>query len=182
MRNRPCTRLLAATWGLFALSSLACGGGDSASKCSELQGYQPSTTTPLSFATDIHPILANTTMAVGCSQTVICHGSPPWPVDAAMTKTFSLIDAAPTVKTALLQQVPVNAPSMKFVVPSNVGASFLAYKLSGADGLACVSAMCASGASNTSTKPCGDAMPVGGILSAADRVKILDWIAQGAAD
>jgi hypothetical protein len=99
-----------------------------------------------------------------------------------MTKTFSLIDPPATVKTALLQQVPVNAPSMKFVVPSNVGASFLAYKISGSDGLACVNAMCASGASNTSTTPCGDPMPVGGILSEAERVKILDWIAQGAAD
>ena len=182
MRNRPWTRLVGATGGLLALSSLTCGGGDSASKCDELQGYQASTTTPLSYATDIHPIMANSTLQIGCSQTTICHGTPPWPVDAAMTKTFSLIDPPATVKTALLQQVPVNAPSMKFVVPNNVGASFLAYKISGSDGLACVKSMCASGASNSLTTPCGDAMPMGGILTAAERVKILDWIAQGAAD
>ena len=181
MRNRPWTRVLVATWSLMALSSLACGG-DSPNKCGELQSYRASTTTPLSYATDIHPILSNPTYAVGCSQATICHGTPPWPVDAAMTKTFSLIDAAATVKTALLQQVPVNVPSMKFVVPSNVGASFLAYKLSGLDGLACMNAMCVSGAANTLTTPCGDPMPVGGVLSAAERVKILDWIAQGAAD
>src|SRR4029078_13723209 len=108
MRNRPWTRLLVATLGLFALSSLACGGGDSANKCSDLQSYQASTTTPLSFATDIHPILANTTMAVGCYQTIIFHGTPPWPLDAAMTKTFTYLDPPATVKTALLQGVPVN--------------------------------------------------------------------------
>ncbi len=184
MSNRSWTRTLVAGCSLLGLSSFACGGGDSPSKCSDLQSYTASTTMALSFATDIHPILSNTTTQVGCSQTVICHGSPAWPIDSAMTptKTFSLIDPPATVKTALLQQVSVNAPSMKFVVPSNVGSSFLAYKLSGADGLACVNAMCVSGASNSLTTPCGDPMPVGGVLSAADRVKILDWIAQGAAD
>ena len=182
MRNRPWTRLLVATGGLLAFSSLTCGGGDSASKCGELQSYQASTTTPISYATDIYPILSNSTYQVGCAQATICHGTPPWPIDAAMTKTFSYLDPPATVKTALLQGVPVNAPSMKFVVPSNVGASFLAYKISDSDGLACVNSMCVSGASNSLTTPCGDPMPMGGILTAAERVKILDWIAQGAAD
>ena len=100
----------------------------------------------------------------------------------AGTKTFSLIDPPATVKTALLQQVPVNAPGMKFVVPGNVGASFLAYKISSASELACASSMCASGASIGLSKPCGDPMPMGGSLTAAERTKILDWIAQGAAN
>ena len=179
MSHRPRIRFLIATCSLLALSSFACS--ESADKCGDLQSYTPSVTTPYSFAADIHPIMSNTAMMIGCSQATICHGAEPWPIDAAMIKTLKFEDAAPTVRTTLLQATPVNVPSMKYVVPSNVGASFLAYKLSGTDGLACVKAMCVSGASNSLTTPCGDPMPVGGILSAADRVKILDWIAQGAA-
>jgi hypothetical protein len=182
MRHRPWIRFLVATCGLFALSPFACGGSEGGNSCGQLQNYTASTTTTLSFATDVHPIMSNSTFAIGCSQETICHGTPAMNLDPAMMKTFSLIDAPATVKTALLQQVPVNAPSMKFVVPGNVGASFLAYKISDASVLACVNSMCASGASIGESMPCGDPMPIGGILTAAERTKILDWIAQGAAD
>jgi hypothetical protein len=181
MRHRSLTSFLVAGCGLFALSSFGCGGSEGDS-CGQLQSYTPSTTTTLSYATDIHPILSNATFAVGCSQTEICHGAPAMALDPAMTKTFSLIDPPATVKTTLLQQPPVNAPGMKFVVPSNVGASLLAYKISPANVLACVNSMCVSGASVGASMPCGDPMPIGGMLTAADRTKILDWIAQGAAD
>ena len=180
MSYRPRTRFLIATCGLLAFSSLACGS--SADKCGDLQSYTASVTTPYSFATDIHPIMSDTTAQVGCAQAQTCHGNPSVFLDTGLMKTLVLTEPAATVRTALLQQVPVNAPSMKLVVPGNVGASFLAYKLSGADGLACVNAMCVSGASIGIAKPCGDPMPMGGILSAADRTKILDWIKQGAAE
>ena len=181
MSHRSWTRSLVAGCGLLGLSSFACGG-DSASKCDDLKNYTATTTTPLSYATDIHPIMSNTTDQVGCAQATTCHGSPSVFLDLAETKTLSLTEAPATVRTALLQQASLNAPSMKFVVPGNVGASFLAYKLSGADGLACVNTMCVSGASIGISKPCGDPMPMGGILSAADRTKIIDWIKQGAAE
>lgn len=181
MSNRSWTRTLVAGCSLLGLSSFACGG-DSASKCSDLQSYKATTTTPLSYATDIHPIMANTTDQVGCAQATTCHGSPSVFLDTGLMKTLVLTEPAATVRTALLQQVSVNAPSIKFVVPGNVGASLLAYKLSGVDGLACVNAMCVSGASIGISKPCGDPMPMGGILSETDRVKIIDWIAQGAAE
>jgi hypothetical protein len=167
----------------FSLSSLSCGGDDGGGgTCGTLGSYTATTTTPLSFATDIHPILSATQFAIGCSQTIICHGTPAAMIDKAGTKTFSLIDPPATVKAALLQQAPVNAPGMKFVVPGNVGASFLAYKLSSEGELACVSSMCVAGASVGLKQPCGDPMPVGGVLTAQERTKILDWIAQGAAN
>jgi hypothetical protein len=167
----------------LSISSLSCAGDSGGgSTCGSLAGYTATTSTPLSFATDIHPILSNAAFAVGCSQEIICHGTPPMALDMAKTKTFSLIDPPATVKTALLQQAPLNAPGMKFVVPSNVAASFLAYKISGASELGCVSSMCVAGASIGKSMPCGDPMPVGGVLTAADRTRILDWIAQGAAN
>ena len=101
---------------------------------------------------------------------------------ASDVQAYHLALAGVRFAQALLQQAPLNAPGMKFVVPGNVGGSFLAYKISGADELACVSSMCVAGASIGKSMPCGDPMPVGGILTAADRTKILDWIAQGAAD
>jgi hypothetical protein len=169
----------------FSLSFLSCAGdsdGGGGGTCGTLSGYTATTTTPLSFATDIHPILSATQFAIGCSQTIICHGTPSAMIDMAGTKTFSLIDPPATVKTTLLQQAPVNAPGMKFVVPGNVGASFLAYKISSATELACINSMCTAGASVGLSQPCGDPMPVGGVLTAAERTKILDWIAQGAAN
>ena len=157
----------------FSILSLSCAGDPDGggSTCGSLAGYTATTSTPLSFATDIHPILSNAAFAVGCSQATICHGTPPMAIDMAKTKTFSLIDPPATLKTALLQQAPLNAPGMKFVVPGNVGGSFLAYKISGADELACVSSMCVAGASIGKSMPCGDPMPVGGILTAADRTR-----------
>jgi hypothetical protein len=35
--------------------------------------------------------------------------------------------------------------------------------------------MCVAGASIGKSMPCGDPMPVGGVLTAADRTRILDW-------
>jgi hypothetical protein len=167
----------------FSLS-MSCGADDGGGNgtCGTLGSYTATVAAPLSYATDIHPILSNETFAIGCSQATICHGTPAMPIDTAtMMKTFSLIGDAATVRTTLLNQVPVNAPGMKFIVPSNVGASFLAYKVSPANELACVNSMCVSGASIGASKPCGDPMPVGGVLTAAERSKILDWIALGAA-
>ena len=73
--------------------------------------------------------------------------------------------------------------------PGHVGSSFLAYKISGAAGVACVSSSCPAGVTVGNTKPCGDPMPnangqggTAAVLTDAERSKILDWIALGAHD
>ena len=115
-----------------------------------------------------------------------CHGNSPVTIDAAALKTFSYVGDPLAVRAAMLEP-SVNAPTMANVVPGQVSQSFLAYKVSGVDGLRCLSSRspsaCADGASTGTETDCGDDMPSmpGGTLSAADRTKILDWIAQGAA-
>jgi hypothetical protein len=89
----------------------------------------------------------------------------------------------PAMAKAQLLMPSVNAPTMQRVTPGSVGQSFLAYKISDRNALACVNSMCVSGASVGNNKPCGDVMPsVGNALTAEQRTKILDWIAQGASD
>jgi hypothetical protein len=166
-----------------SLSLLACGSSPStppSPKCMELATYMPTTLTPLSFMTDIYPIVSSTDVTNGCSMSTICHGSTAMKIDPGMTKDLKFVDPAATVKAALLMN-SVHAPSMARVSPGNVGASFIAYKLSGKDGLACANSMCNANA-GIGTPPCGDPMPSLGIITDADRTKILDWIAQGAAD
>lgn len=165
----------------LALASCKDSGPGLTGKCADLDAYTTTAAAP-SFATAVYPILSNTVVGTGCAQATICHGTPATPIDMAGTKTLSLDGAAATVKSTLLTATPVNAPGMKFVVPNDVGSSFLAYKISKADGLACVNAMCVSGASLGASKPCGDAMPTLGMLTEAERTTILDWIAKGAAD
>ena len=173
---------------LAALSGISCGskddGGGSNATCTSLTGYASTMSTPLSFATDIYPILSNTmtgssTTPSGCAQTLICHGDPPLPLDPAMTKTLHFTDAAATVRTALLG-MSVNAPTMAIVVPGSVANSFLAYKISGTAGLSCVTSKCVAGATVDTQTACGAPMPSNGSIAPADRTKILDWIATGA--
>ena len=185
-RSTPVKFAFLASSLFLVLGSMSCskddGGGGLSGKCKEIDEH-PVPAAAVSFATAVYPILSNTMVAVGCSQATICHGTPPSPIDTGTpAKTLSFVDGAAAVKTTLLSAVPVNAPGMKFVVPGDVGASFLAHKISGADGLACANAMCVSGASLGASKPCGDPMPTLGMLTAAERTTILDWIAKGAAD
>lgn len=148
-----------------------------------IEDYTASTTGPLSFATDIQPILMNTATCGLVSQ---CHGNSPVFIDTAMTKTFTYVGDPAMVRQALLSP-SVNAPTMNIVVASNVATSFMSYKLSGPDGLRCLSSRspspCVDGASTGIETDCGDDMPSmpGGTLTAAERTKILDWIALGAA-
>jgi len=190
MRGR--SKILAACFMTLSAAALGCGGGGGGGSpaCDELTSYHASVTTPLSFATDVYPILANTSATTGgCAQASICHGDGmPFPINMAGTKTLQFLygtETAPMMDPAMakaqLLMASVNAPSMQRVVPSNVGQSLLAYKISGKDGLACIKTSCSSGAS-VGTAPCGDPMPSIGTLAAADRIKILDWIATGAAD
>ena len=147
--------------------------------CTTLETYTPSTTTTLSFATDIQPMISN---ALTCGLATACHGYPPVFLDPANTKTLVLTGDPVAAKTAF-RGMSVNAPTMANLVPGQVGQSFVAYKLSGTDGLSCVASKCVAGATVGIAQPCGDAMPsIGGTLTDADRIKILDWIAQGAAD
>jgi hypothetical protein len=165
------------------LALLDCSSGSGSSNapaiCGQLTDYTASVTTPLSFATDILPILQDGT---SCGTGVSCHGTPPVFLDPAMTKTLTFTSTTESVKATLLGP-SVNAPSMKYVVPKNVGSSFLAYKISGAEALSCVQSNCTAGTTTGKTTPCGDGMPPPGYTpTASDRTKILDWIAQGAAD
>ena len=166
-----------------SLSMLACAPETSSPpspKCMELATYMPTTLTPYSFATDIYPIISSIDATNGCGMSTICHGSTAMKIDATGTKDLKFVDPPATVKAALLMNA-VHAPSMARVAPGNVGNSFIAYKLSAKDGLACVNSMCSASA-GIGTAPCGDPMPSLGTLTDADRTKILDWIAQGAAD
>jgi hypothetical protein len=177
-------RLPLTLWSMAAvsLSLLGCGSSSTppAQICMDLEAYSPTTVTPYSFATDIYPIMSDSVSSYGCSMTLICHGTPPQKIDPQMTKTLSFVDPAATVKAALLMNA-VHAPNMKRVAPGSVKDSFMAYKLSGKTALSCVNSMCSASA-GIGTAPCGDAMPSLGVLPDADRTKILDWIAQGAAD
>jgi hypothetical protein len=168
------------------------GTGGSSGVCATLTNYVPTTSTAPSFATDIYPILSNTNAgsasspAPGCGQTVLCHGNPPAALNLTATATLSFVDSSATVKAALLASW-VDAPSMKRVDPGHVGTSFLAYKLSGSTGVACVSSSCPPHTTAGNTQPCGDPMPNANgagvaALSDTDRSKILDWIALGAHD
>jgi hypothetical protein len=172
------------------LAGVSCGGDETGTTtpppptiCDMIEDYTASTTTPLTFTTDIQPIIMS---SLSCGLVSQCHGSSPVTIDAAMMKTFSYVGDPMTVRTSMLAP-SVNAPTLANVVPGQVGQSFLAYKLSGVDGLRCLSSRtpsaCVDGASTGTETDCGDDMPSmpGGTLSAADRTKILDWIAQGAA-
>jgi hypothetical protein len=172
----------------LAVAAASCGGDGGGGPppvtiCDMLEDYTASTTTPLTFTTDIQPLI----MATGtCGLVSQCHGNSPVAIDPAMTKTFTYAGDPAAVRTAMLAN-SVNAPTMKIVVPGNVGDSFMSYKLSGVDGLLCLSTRspspCVDGATVGTETDCGNVMPQmpGGMLTAADRTKILDWIAQGAA-
>jgi hypothetical protein len=192
---KPRSNIMAVSLTTIAVAVATLGGGAGCgssttadSTCADLTSYHASTTTPLSFATDIYPILSDTNVMNGCGQVSICHGNPPGGIDdlfAANKKTLQFVfdPPDPAMARANLLMASVNAPSMQRVTPSNVGQSFLAYKISGRTALACVNASCVSGASVGNNQPCGDVMPsVGQELSAANKTKILDWIAQGAAN
>jgi hypothetical protein len=169
--------------GLVLLAACSDAGGDGGAQrppiCATLETYVPSTTTPLSFEIDIQPIMAN---SFTCGLALACHGDPPVFLDPGNSRTLKLVGDPAAARTAL-RGMSVNAPTKANVVPGQVGQSFVAYKLSGAAGLSCVASTCVAGASVGTAMPCGDTMPsTGGTLTDADRIKILDWIAQGAAE
>ena len=181
-----------ATLSLATLSGLGCGsndGGTNAS-CTMFTSYTATTANPLTFTTDIYPIFADTNAPAGCAQALICHGQPMMALDPGNTKYLTFVFGTmaapvldPGMARAQLLMPSVNAPSMQRVTPGSVGQSFLAYKIAAdRNGLACASSSCQSGASVGISKPCGDLMPSLGTdtFSAANRTKILDWIAQGA--
>ena len=191
MRRRPnmttvCTMIVL----LAAAVGMGCGGNNSGSgsTCDTFTNYQATTSTQLSFATDIYPIMSNmATAGPGCGTAVACHGNPPSPIDSITNPMkylqFVFSPADPAMTKAQLMMPSVNAPTMQRVVAGNVGQSFLAYKLAkDKSGLACVDNKCVAGASVGNNMPCGDLMPSVGTIADADRTKILDWIAQGAHD
>jgi hypothetical protein len=181
------------TVSLAAISAVGCGGSDDNSNaaCKTFTAYTATTATPLSFATDIYPILKDTSVATGgCSTTVICHGQPAQALDPGNSKYLTFLFGASAMEDAAMAKAQllmpsVNAPSMPRVTPGSVGQSFLAYKLAkDRTGLACAMSSCQSGASVGVSQPCGDLMPSvsQASFSDANRTKILDWIAQGASD
>ena len=181
------------TASLFAVSlaalPLGCGGDDGGggnATCDALKNYTASSSTLVSYQNDIYPILSSTDINMGgCGQVSICHGNPPSGIDKITnpTKTLQFLydPPNPAMARSNLLMASVNAPGMQRVTPGSVGQSFLAYKISDKSTLACVGMMCVQGASIGVNQPCGDVMPsVGATLTAAQRTKILDWIAQGA--
>ena len=183
-----------ATVSLATVSGLSCGssdGGGGNASCSMFTNYNITTPDLLSFATDVYPILANTTPPGGCSQALICHGQPTMKLDNAGTKFLTFVfgtSTAPVMDPAMArEQLMMNAahaPAMKRVAPGSVGNSFLAYKIAkDRNGLACTASMCQPADSVSLTQPCGDLMPSLGAetFTDAQRNKILDWIGQGAA-
>ena len=179
-----------------SLLPVACGGSDSPpAVCGELESYTSTVSNQLSFATDIYPILTNTSATgSGCAQENACHGAAAVPINALgsikLPFVFGTPDA-PVMNAALakanLLMTSVNASGMQRVSPGSVKNSLMSYKIfsndapSSKDALSCISSMCQANAS-VGAPPCGDPMPSIGLLSAADRTKILDWIASGASD
>ena len=193
MKRRQTIMAAFLTVSLSGLVGFACGsetGG--ADVCADITGYVAKSTAPVSFATDIYPLFADTNVTNGCSQATICHGISPAGLDDIFMPTkylqFLRDPANIAMARAELLMPSVNAPTMQRVVPSNVGQSFLAYKIWDKDrkGLACVASMCEAGASIGNNMPCGDQMPSVGRLDpdgvTTNRDKILDWIAKGAAE
>ena len=173
-----------------SLLPVACGGSDSPpAVCGELESYTSTVANQLSFATDVYPILTNTDgHASGCAQAGACHGPDALPINASGTIKLPFVfgtTAAPVMDAAMaranLLMASVNASGMPRVSPGSVKNSMLSYKISGKDALSCISGMCQANAS-VGSPPCGDAMPSIGVLSAAERTKILDWIASGASE
>jgi hypothetical protein len=190
------TRLRSSIFPLSLLATsllpVACGGGGDSKPavCGELESYTPTTTNQVSFATEIYPILTNTSATgSGCAQAGACHGVDALPINAAGTVKLPFVFGTtaspmmdPAMAKAQLMMASVNASGMQRVSPGSVKNSFLSYKISGKDGLSCISSMCQAHASVGTTTACGDPMPTIGVLSAAERTKILDWIASGASD
>ncbi len=173
-----------------SLLPVACGGSDSPpAVCGELESYTSTVPNQLSFATDVYPILTNTSATgSGCAQAGACHGADALAINASGTIKLPFVfgtTAAPMMDPAMakaqLMMASVNASGMQRVVAGNVKNSFMSYKISGKDGLSCIRSMCQAGAS-VGSPPCGDPMPTIGVLSPSDRTKILDWIASGASD
>ena len=184
------TRLRSSILPLSLLASsllpVACGGTDSPpAVCGELESYTPTTTNQLSFATDVYPILSNASATgPGCAQEGACHGVQSVVISTLGTAKLPFVfnPPNPAMARANLLMASVNAASMQRVTPGSVKNSLMSYKISGKDGLSCISSMCQAHASVGTTTACGDAMPTIGILSAAERTKILDWIASGASE
>jgi hypothetical protein len=187
MKRRQTIMAAFLTVSLSGLVGFACGSeATGASVCADITGYVAKSTTPVSFATDIYPILADTNVTNGCGQTTICHGNPPGGLDDIFAPTkylqFLREPADIAMARADLLMPAYHASGMQRVVPGNVGQSFLAYKIWDKErkGLACVASMCSNVPSVSLTLPCGDQMPSVGTIDLADRDLILDWIATGA--
>jgi len=155
------------------------GGGSGGPTCDFLTNYTATTTTPLTLADDILPIIQNAT--VSCSASLVCHGNPSVALKTGSSAMLKLGGDAAAVKAELVANA-FSAPSMKRVDPGHVGTSFLAYKIAAsdtahADALGCVTC---NGMSSGTMSMCGDKMPSLGTLSPEQRTMILDWIAQGA--
>src|SRR3954447_13815004 len=95
---KPRWKITATILTSIAFATVAAGGCGSSTPsgggtCDALTGYTPSTTTPVSFATDVYPILSDTNVMNGCGQALICHGNPPSGLDnlSATAKTLQFL-------------------------------------------------------------------------------------------
>ena len=127
-----------------SLLPVACGGSDSPpAVCGELESYTSTVTNQLSFATDIYPILTNTSATgSGCAQENACHGAAAVPINALGSIKLPFVFGTPdapvmdaAMAKANLLMTSVNASGMQRVSPGSVKNSLMSYKISGKDGL-----------------------------------------------
>ncbi len=160
------SRLFAAAIAV-AVAAAACSSSDgdattpsSSSACVAHDASKDDLTKPVSFATDVVPVLQKS-----CGLSSSCHGSTRAPLLGTSMD-------APAIHDGLVGRPSRALPSMPFVTASKPDESFLMHKL---DGDTCMfDAECTQGT-------CGDPMPLNGQPMAADtRAVIRRWIAQGA--
>jgi hypothetical protein len=151
----------------------------------------PHTTTPgtdVSFSKDLMPLFQN---SCSTSQGITCHGSPvvetttvnglpnqPRPYFGQYNNIGSLTPAADAalVYAGLVNVASNEAPSIDYVVPGNLQASFLWLKIN--NELTNITAKCTSG---LVTPPCGLPMPNDNLPLTPDQVASIEsWIQGGA--
>ena len=138
-----------------SLLPLACGGSDSPpAVCGELESYTSTVPNQLSFATDIYPILTNTDATVGCAQAA--RATAPRAADRCRRHDEAAVrlrhrrragdgsrDGEGEVADGVGQRAGHAARASRAASKN----SLMSYKISGKDGLTCVSSMCQADAS-----------------------------------
>jgi hypothetical protein len=181
--------------GCSSKSSSSGGGGGgnqvecTSSGCTACTGPAADAGSPVSFATDIQPILQNSCGVGGGT----CHGAYP---ASASAQSLYLAEAkgaddgygdAGAVVEGILGMSSLEVPTMDIVKAGDPSNSYLMHKLNG--DMCAIMSECAPTSTafpNSISVPCGTQMPqasanvAGQPLSTADTTLFWNWIAQGA--